>query len=68
MSVSAAAAAGFMTDKEKNLDYSSFETMLIAPTAFRKSNEEECGVFGTFIPYEEIAGFIAESGLGGSLS
>jgi len=42
--------------------------MLIAPTAFRKSNEEDCGVFGTFFPYEEIAGFILESGLGGSLS
>ena len=68
MSVSAATGAGFITNKEKNLDYSSFETMLSAPTAYRKSNEEECGVSGTFIPYVEIAGFIPESGLGGSLS
>lgn len=65
--MSVSAAARFMTDKEKNLDYSSFKTMLIAPTAFRKCNEEECGVIGTFIPYDEIAGFIPESGLGGSL-
>ncbi|MDE0705988.1 MAG: hypothetical protein OXH59_19920 [Rhodospirillaceae bacterium] len=57
-----------MTDKEKNLDYAAFETMLSAPMALRRNNEEEYGVLGNSIPDEEIAGFIAEIGLGGILS
>ena len=68
MWVPAAAGAVLMTDKEKNLDYAAFETMLSAPMALRRNNEEEYGVFGNSIPDEEIAGFIAEIGLGGILS
>ena len=52
--------ARFMMNKEKYLSYSEFETVLIAPSAFRDNNKEKCDLFGTYISYEEIANFIPD--------
>ena len=60
--------ARFMMNKKKYLNYSSFETVLIAPRAFTESNEERCALFGAYIFYEEIAEFIPEFEPGGSMT
>lgn len=60
--------ARHMMSKDEYLDYSDFETVLIAPSTFRKKYREECDLFGAYISYEEIANFIPEFDSGGSMS
>ena len=50
--------ARFMMNKSKYLSFTDFETMLIAPTLFRKNNEDQCKTFHRYISYEDIAQFI----------
>jgi hypothetical protein len=47
-------------NKERFLNYTEFQTMLIAPNAFRqKKNNEELVLFDSFIAHEEIAKIVS---------
>lgn len=39
-------------------NYSEFDTVLLAPRAFRERNESQAGNFGCFIAHEDVAQFI----------
>ena len=39
-------------------NYSEFDTVLLAPVAFRSRHESQAGCFGCFIAHEEVAKFI----------
>lgn len=52
--------ARFMMNNAKYLSYSDYETVLIAPSAFREVNKDKCDLFGAYISYEDIADFIHE--------
>lgn len=54
--------ARHMANKPEYLNYQDYETMLIAPLAFRKRYGAECDLFDRKIPYEDIAKFIPEFG------
>jgi hypothetical protein len=44
----------------KWLTYEDFETILIAPTAYREARRLSCDIFNSFISYESVAAFIPE--------
>ena len=51
-----------MMNRREFLDYSDFETMLIAPLAFKREHQTKASLFDRYISYEEIARFIPEFG------
>jgi hypothetical protein len=44
------------------LNYSDFETVLIAPTSVRLREREKLNLFGRYIAFEDIAAFVPEFG------
>lgn len=52
--------ARWMMGMPRYLNYADFQTMLIAPNAFRVQNPQKAGLFHCFISYEEIGRFIPE--------
>lgn len=54
------ARARFKMGDPKWLNYVDFETILIAPSAYREARRPSCGIFDRFISYENIAAFIPE--------
>jgi hypothetical protein len=54
--------ARFMMNTERSLNYTDFQTVMIAPLAFRANNRAKSDVFGCYIPYEDVATFIPEFG------
>ena len=47
--------AAHWAGKPKYLNYTSHQTVLLAPQSFRDRFPEECGMFDCFIPHEEVA-------------
>ena len=52
--------ARHMMGKEKWLNYTDFETLLIAPLAFKKINKAKCDLFDSYLSYEDIRNFLPE--------
>lgn len=49
--------AAFKANDQKWLNYSDFETILLAPESFAKSNKDAASQFDRFLSYEEVARF-----------
>jgi len=52
--------ARWMIGVERYLNYTDYQTMLIAPKAFRGQNRQEASLFQCFVSYEDIARFIPD--------
>jgi hypothetical protein len=52
--------ARWMMGMERYLDYADFQTMLIAPEAFKDANRNKSDLFDCYISYEETAAFIPD--------
>jgi len=52
--------ARWMMRMPRYLNYSDFQTMLIAPQSYRERNQQAAGRFHCFISYEDIGRFIPE--------
>ncbi|MFN2100894.1 hypothetical protein [Altererythrobacter sp. MF3-039] len=50
--------AAFMTNDERWLQHSDFETVLLAPQAFIEQNKAESSQFDRSMSYEEVANFV----------
>jgi hypothetical protein len=55
--------ARYWMNKTRYKSYTDFETVLVAPIAFRERNAAEAGKFDRFIAHEEIAPWISVFGL-----
>jgi hypothetical protein len=49
-----------MMGMERYLNYTDFQTVLIAPNSFRAQNQKKSDLFHCFISYEDIGRFIPE--------
>ena len=52
--------ARWMMGMPRYLNYSDFQTMLIAPASFRQQDPKNSTIFDCFISYEEISHFVPE--------
>jgi len=52
--------ARHMMNNAKYLNYTSFETVLLAPAAYRDRELDRCSVFDRFIAFEDAARFIPD--------
>jgi hypothetical protein len=50
----------FMAAKPEYLNFSEFQTVLIAPAIFRMANREKSDIFDCYISYEALSEFIPE--------
>lgn len=54
-----ACRAAYMMTKHRDLfGYTAFDTLIIAPRAFKQRHEWECNLFGSYLSYEEIGEFL----------
>ncbi len=54
--------ARHMLNRAEFLSHSDFETVLLAPVAFRNRHAPEAGIFDVFVSYEEVARFLPSFG------
>ena len=47
-----------MTKHRDLFGYTAFDTLIIAPRAFKQRHERECNLFGSYLSYEEIGEFL----------
>jgi len=53
-----AARAAYWVNNQNYGNYTSWETILVAPRSFYERHREASSAFGLFVPHEEVAGFI----------
>ena len=54
--------AVFMAGQERFMNYSEYETMLLAPRAFLEMYGDRCAVFGSSVSYEDVSALVPEFG------